>query len=109
MAAENPREAPPNGIPPVTKVDQVNQLVRAGVVIVLTTAFSAGFLSGLWRETPLVTTGEFVGILAVAITWLFKSRDEQQRRSDILGMTPTTTTKTQDTTVVTAPTPPPGG
>jgi hypothetical protein len=69
-----------------TKVDQVNQLVRAICVLVLLGAFVTAFLVGVWRDKPVVSVDGFIGILTLALTWWFKSRDEQQRQRE--GSTP---------------------
>ena len=68
----------------VTKVEQMNQAVRSVCVILLTLTFCWAFLWGMRLEKPVVSTDAFVGILAAAVTWLFKSRDEEHARSAAL-------------------------
>jgi hypothetical protein len=88
----------------ITRVEEINQLVRAFCIFILLVTFCVAFLWGVYRGQPVVSIESFVGVLTFAMTWWFKSRDEQQRRTDM--QPPTTTTKTPDTTFVTGPTPP---
>ncbi len=60
-----------------SKVDKLNQSVRAIVVIMLTAAYIYGFVG-----TKVVNTESFSIILGMAITWLFKARDEKKAADD---------------------------
>ena len=62
----------------VSRVDQLNQVVRALSVLILLVAFVAAYLWGVVvTKEPLITSGEFLGVLTLAMTWFFKSRDEK--------------------------------
>ncbi len=62
-----------------TKIEQLNQLVRSYCVIILVTALTAGYLIGVWRAEPVIADSTFVGVLTFALTWWFKSRDEDKK------------------------------
>jgi hypothetical protein len=86
----------PNGMN--TKTEQLNQLVRAICVVILLLPFAFIYV---WAGLAAVKKGEsipdsaaYIGILTLAITWFFKSRDEQQRKSDLGPGAKTTTTDT---------------
>ena len=73
------------------RIEQMNQGVRAFCVIVLIVTFCAAFLWGVWREKPIVSIEAFVGVLTFAMTWWFKSKDEERARAAQATTTTTTT------------------
>ena len=79
-----------------SKAEVVNQLVRAICVIILLAAFCGAYLWGVWHDKPTVDSAAFIGVLTLALTWFFKSRDEQQRKTDMGTPPATTTTKEID-------------
>lgn len=56
-----------------TAADKVDQLIRGGVVTILTFGFVVGFL---W--TKVVSTESFALVYGIAMTWWFSSRDKKQ-------------------------------
>lgn len=63
-------------------VEQLNSVTRSGVLIILVVPFSVAFAYGVWARvrygSPLVvSTGEYIGTMSLALTWFFKSRDEK--------------------------------
>lgn len=71
----------------LTRVEQFNQLVRAICVLVLLLAYVAAFLVGVWRNAAI--DNGFIGVLTLALTWWFKSRDEKaQAQRDTPTPTP---------------------
>jgi hypothetical protein len=74
------------------KVEAMNASVRSLCVILLVATFCGVFILGSFRKDPVVSTDAFVGILAAAITWLFKSRDEKQQQGSQTTVTKTTET-----------------
>lgn len=65
------------------RVAKLNQLTRSLVVWTLVAAFSVGFVSVLWTGKVVVSTDAFGLVLGVALAWLFKSRDEQQKAEEM--------------------------
>ena len=61
-----------------TRVEQFNQSVRATCVLLLTAAFVIAYLIGVWRGEPTIADSTYVGVLTLALTWWFKSRDEKK-------------------------------
>jgi hypothetical protein len=79
----------------ISGVEKVNQLVRAGCVGILLVGFVLAFLWGVFDGHKVVVSSDaFISVLTVALTWWFKSRDEQQRRADLTPAPGTTTTTT---------------
>lgn len=70
-----------------TKVEQTNQLLRAYVVGVLVTGFAAVFVWGQLTGRAIISTDAYVGILAMAMIWLFKSRDEERAQRAVVEAT----------------------
>lgn len=65
---------------PPTRVDQVNQLVRAACLMLLVSAFVFVFVWGALKATPIIGSDAFLGVLSTAMVWYFKSRDEQNAK-----------------------------
>ena len=65
---------------PLTRIEQFNQLVRALIVLLLTGGFLWGFII-----TKVVNTESFSIVLGLAITWWFKSRDDEHRAGKTNG------------------------
>ena len=57
-----------------TRIEQFNQLVRAIVVLMLTGGFLYGF-----TVSKVVNTESFAIVLGIAVTWWFKSRDDEKK------------------------------
>ena len=76
----------------VGKAESLNQIVRGFCVVILLVSFCAAFLWGVYQnqDKPVIDGVAFVGALTLALTWFFKSRDEQQRRSDIAAQAAST-------------------
>lgn len=70
-----------------SKLDQLNQAVRAYCVIFLVTIYGVAFLFGLWRESPFVSTDAFTGVLGGVIVWWFKGRDEEKTQKAVAEAT----------------------
>lgn len=73
--------APPPSVTAV-RVDAANALVRGLVLLLLVVPFAIAFLYGAWAHVrfgtdPIISAGEFIGAMSVAMTWFFKSRDEK--------------------------------
>jgi hypothetical protein len=83
-----------------SKPDQYEQIVRGSVVVLLTLGFLYGFV---WSR--VVSTESFAIVLGVAVTWLFKSKDQQQQAKDTKDAVRAATTAPAPT----APAPPAGG
>jgi hypothetical protein len=78
-----------------SKTEQANQLIRGICVIILLLSFCVAYLWGVFMTKPAIDSAAFIGVLTLALTWFFKSRDEQQRKSDFVP--PVATTKTIET------------
>jgi hypothetical protein len=77
------------------KVEKLNQSVRAGCVIILLVTFCFAFAWGVFDGHKVVVSSDaFISVLSVALTWWYKSRDEQQRRADLAPAPGTVTTTT---------------
>ena len=77
-----------DGPAPSGRAETLNSLVRAVCVLVLLTAFSFAYVWGVLHDRPVVDNAAFIGILTLALTWFFKSRDEQQSRKDAAPPSP---------------------
>lgn len=67
-----------NGNEPVTRIDQLNQLVRAYCVIILITGFVFVFILGLWQKATIISSDTYVAVLSGITVWWFKSKDEEK-------------------------------
>lgn len=74
MAGENGAVAIVDGLAPTTATEKFNQLVRGAVVLILVLGFVYGFII-----TKVVSTESFAIVLGIALTWWFKSRDEEKK------------------------------
>lgn len=105
----------PTTTPITSRIEQINQGVRAYCVSVMVSCFCFVFVAGLFMQKPVVSTDGFIGVMAGIVGWWFKSQDDQRRRADLAAATTTTTTTTppagsgDPTKTVTGPTPPAGG
>lgn len=61
----------------MTKVESINQLVRAVCVLALLGGFIFAFVVGVLTQKPLIDGATYIGVLTLALTWWFKSRDEK--------------------------------
>jgi NADH:ubiquinone oxidoreductase subunit 3 (subunit A) len=74
---------------PEGRIEKLNQAIRAFAVVILLVAFCAAFLTPIIvtlagkAMAPVVSTEAFLVILNTVLVWWFKSRDEQQRRTDL--------------------------
>lgn len=59
---------------PPTRIEQFNQAVRAVVLLALTGGFIYGFI-----VSKVVSTESFAIVFGIALTWWFKSRDEEKK------------------------------
>jgi len=86
-------DPPPTADPgPPDKVRKFDQAVRASCVLGLVGAFILAFLWGVFRDKMYIGSDVYLGVLTLALTWWFKSRDEQQRRTDLAPPPGTVTT-----------------
>lgn len=76
-----------NGKP--SRTEALNQAVRAICVIALLVCFCFAYVIGVLKDRPIVDNAAYIGILTLALTWFFKSRDEQQVRKDQQAQPPT--------------------
>lgn len=74
------------------KVEAMNASTRSLCVILLVLTLCFAFLWGAIMGAPIVSTDAFVGILSAAITWLFKSRDDEKQSARGAAITKTTDT-----------------
>lgn len=58
----------------VTRPEQFNQIIRGAVVLMLVAGFIYGFI-----VTKVVSTESFAIVLGIALTWWFKSRDDEKK------------------------------
>lgn len=66
---------------PVSRIEQINQLVRAFAVVSLLVTLEVAFLWGSYLKDPVVSIEAYIGVLTFAMTWWFKSRDDKQNGS----------------------------
>ena len=66
-----------------SRIEQVNQLVRAIVVL----AFTGGIVYG-FVVSKVVSTESFLVIGSVVFTWWFKSRDDEKKRANGAASSP---------------------
>lgn len=92
---------------PTSRIEKLNQIVRAFCVTLLVLVFCAVFVIGAiavlrdpQKQSMLISVESFLLILNTVLIWWFKSRDEQQRRADFAapGGPTNGTTKTPDST-----------
>lgn len=65
----------------MTRIDQINQMMRSFCLVVLLLTFCFVFIYGVMTKTMVVGADAFAGVLGVVITWFFKARDEQAAKN----------------------------
>ena len=72
-----------------SKLDTLNQFVRALCVLQLVAVFCFGFAWSIIHEKIAIDGAAFIGVLSVAMTWWFASRQQTTRASDGAPVPPT--------------------
>lgn len=69
----------------LSKIEQLNQLVRASCVLMLVGVFCFAFVLATLKGELKLTAGEYIGVLSVAMTWWFATHRSSERRSSDVG------------------------